>query len=273
MDAQLCLCQVDRSADDRSPKLYMMVGAQAGTVLGIDVGGTGIKAALVDVEAGKLTAKRMRVLTPRPATPKAVSMTVTEVVNHFEWDGPIGCGFPAAIRSGKVKIAANISKKWIGKNIESLFAEAAGRPVTVLNDADAAGVAEMRFGAGRGQEGTVIVVTLGTGIGTALFVDGHLVPNTELGHIEIGGRDAETLAAARVREKKNLSWKEWGERLDKYLATVQFLVWPDLIILGGGVSKKYEKFIPSLNVDTRIVPAQMLNQAGIVGAAASALGL
>lgn len=251
----------------------MLSSEQEHIALGIDVGGTGIKAAPVDVSAGKLVAERLRVLTPQPATPKAVSATVTEIVNYFRWDGPIGCGFPAAIRLGKVKIAANVSKKWIDKDIETLFANAAARPVTVLNDADAAGLAEMRFGAGREQKGTVIVITLGTGIGTGLFVDGHLVPNTELGHIDIGGRDAESLAAAIVREKKKLSWKEWSEGLDKYLAKIQFFVWPDLIILGGGVSKKHEKFIPHLSVDAKIVPAQMLNQAGIVGAAAATLGL
>ena len=238
--------------------------------LGIDIGGTGIKGAAVDVEQGILVGERWRVLTPQPATPAAVSAKVGEFVNHFEWEGPVGCGFPAAIRSGQVKIASNISKKWIGQNVEQLFGEATERRVTVLNDADAAGVAEMRFGAGRGQNGVVLVVTLGTGIGTALFIDGHLVPNTELGHIEIDGRDAESWAADSVREKKKLPWKTWARRLDKYFKRIQFYVWPDLIIVGGGVSKKHEKFLPHLEVDTKVVPAHMRNQAGIVGAAAAA---
>ncbi len=247
----------------------MATADQSKHILGIDIGGTGIKGAPVDVEVGVLAAERYRVLTPHPATPKAVSASVREVVSHFGWKGPIGCGFPAAIRSGHVKIASNISKKWIGRNVEQLFGEATGRRVTVLNDADAAGVAEMRFGAGRGEKGVVLVATLGTGIGTALFIDGHLVPNTELGHIEIDGRDAESWTAASVRERKKLPWKTWARRLDKYFRRIQFYVWPDLIIVGGGVSKKHEKFLPYLEVDTRVVPAHMRNQAGIIGAAAA----
>ena len=238
-------------------------------VLGIDIGGTGIKGAVVDVDVGALAAERFRVLTPQPATPKAVSAKVGEIVEHFEWEGPIGCGFPAAIQSGEVKTAANISKKWVGEDVEQLFEQVARRRVVVLNDADAAGVAEMRFGAGRQQKGVVLVVTLGTGIGTALFVDGHLVPNTELGHIEIDGRDAETWCSARVREKLKLPWKKWAQRLDLYLKRLQFYLWPDLIILGGGISKKHERFMPHLKVETTVVPARMLNQAGIIGAAAS----
>jgi polyphosphate glucokinase len=238
-------------------------------VLGIDIGGTGIKGAPVDVDVGVLAAERFRILTPQPATPKAVSAKVGEIVEHFKWEGSIGCGFPAAIRSGEVKNAANISKKWIGQDVEQLLARAAGREVVVLNDADAAGVSEMRFGAGREQKGTVLVVTLGTGIGTALFVNGHLVPNTELGHIEIDGRDAETWCSASAREKKKLPWKKWAQRVDVYLKKLQFYVWPDLIILGGGISRKHERFIPYLQVETKVVPARMLNQAGIIGAAAS----
>lgn len=243
---------------------------QSKLILGIDIGGTGIKGAPVDVGAGVLAAERYRVPTPRPATPKAISSKVREIVEYFVWDGSIGCGFPAAIKSGVVKTAANVSKKWIGQNVEQLFAQAVGRRVVVLNDADAAGLAEMRFGAGRDQEGVVLLITLGTGIGTALFVDGHLVPNIELGHIEIDGRDAETLASASAREKLKLPWKKWARGLDVYLKTVQFYIWPDLIILGGGVSRKHERFMPYLEMETPVVPARMRNQAGIIGAAVAA---
>jgi polyphosphate glucokinase len=241
-------------------------------ILGIDIGGTGIKGAPVKIATGELLAERYRLPTPSPSTPEAVSATVAEVTRHFNWTGPIGCGFPAAIRNeGTVLTAANVSKAWIGRNARQLFAEATGCPVMVLNDADAAGYAEMRFGAGQGKQGVVLIVTLGTGIGTALFINGHLVPNTELGHIELDGKDAERRAASSARERKQLSWKKWARHVDAYLTCMQHYLWPDLIIVGGGVSKDADKFLPLLTVETVVVPAQMRNEAGIVGAALAAL--
>jgi len=240
-------------------------------ILGIDIGGTGIKGAPVDTVTGELLGERFRLLTPTPATPEAVSATVAEVARHFNWQGPIGCGFPAAIRGGKVRTAANVDKSWIGAKAEALFQEATGCPVTVVNDADAAGYAEMRFGAGQGRDGVVLIVTLGTDIGTALFVNGRLVPNTELGHIEVRGKDAERRAAASVRDKKKLGWKKWAKRVDEYLQHMNAYLWPDLIIIGGGVSKNAEKFLPLLKVETEVVAAQLENEAGIVGAALAPL--
>jgi len=238
--------------------------------LGIDIGGTGIKGAPVDVTTGKLAAERYRVLTPQPATPDAVSAVVRELVEHFEWKGTIGATFPAVVKAGVVHSAANVDESWIGTDAAGLFAETSGRTVTVMNDAGAAGVAEMRFGAGRGHEGVVMVVTLGTGIGTALFVNGTLVPNTELGHIEIRGRDAEERASDAVREREDLSWKQYAKRVDEYLDAIQRLLWPDLVIIGGGASKKADKFLPYLTSAVEVVAAQLLNDAGIVGAALAA---
>jgi polyphosphate glucokinase len=240
-------------------------------ILGIDIGGTGIKGAPVNTDTGELTAERYRLQTPIPATPEAVSATVAQVAKHFHWQGPLGCGFPAAIRDGQVLTAANVSKKWIGTNARNLFQEATGCPVTVLNDADAAGYAEIHFGAGRNAKGMVLIITLGTGIGTALFINGQLVPNTELGHIELQGREAEKWTSALVREKKQLSWKKWAGRLDKYLTRMQAYLGPDLIVVGGGVSKKHKKFLPLLTLESKVVPAQMRNEAGIVGAALAGL--
>ncbi len=236
-------------------------------ILGIDIGGTGIKGAPVDTATGQLTAERHRLLTPTPATPESVSTTVAQMVEHFNWQGIVGCGFPAAIRDGQVLNASNIATSWLGQDAQKLFAKTTGCSVTVANDADAAGHAEMHFGAGRNVTGTVLIVTLGTGIGTTLFVNGQLVPNLELGHIEIKGKEAERWTAAIVREKKKLSWKKWARRLDIYLTHMQRYLWPDLVIVGGGISQKHDKFLPLLTIETQIVPAQMRNQAGIVGAA------
>ena len=238
-------------------------------ILGIDIGGTGIKGAPVNVETGELTGERFRIPTPPGATPADVSDTVAKVASHFAWSGPIGCGFPAVVRGGHVLTAANVSKTWIGQDAVHLFEAATGCQVSVVNDADAAGYAEMCFGAGKGRNGVVLIATLGTGIGTALFIDGRLVPNTELGHIEMNGKDAEKQAAASVRERKGLSWKKWAKRLNEYLLHMERYLWPDLIILGGGVSKKSEKFFPHLQTKTEVivVPAQMRNEAGIIGAA------
>jgi polyphosphate glucokinase len=240
-------------------------------ILGIDIGGTGIKGAVVDVEKGELVAERYRLLTPQPATPKAVVATTAEVIRHFDWQGPVGCGFPAAVRHGVACTAANIAQKWIGVNVAQALSKATGCDVTVVNDADAAGLAEMRFGAGRDQDGVVLILTLGTGIGTAIFTGGHLLPNTELGHIEIDGREAEPWAAEIARKREKLSWKKWAKRLNVYLKTMEALLWPDLIVIGGGASRKHEKFFLYLTVKTKIVPAEMLNEAGIVGAALAAL--
>ena len=239
-------------------------------VLGIDIGGSGVKGAPVDTTTGRLLTPRFRIPTPQPATPEAVMSVTAQVAQHFTWSGPIGCGFPAVVKGGQVHTAANIDPAWIGVRIEDELAQIVGRPVRVLNDADAAGVAEMRWGAGRDRQGVVLIVTLGTGIGTALFVDGRLVPNTEFGHIEIRGREAEHRAAESVRERKRLSWKRWAKRVDEYLDTMERLVWPDLIILGGGASAHASKFVPLLTARAEIVAAQFLNNAGIAGAALAA---
>lgn len=240
-------------------------------ILGVDIGGTGIKGAPVDLGTGLLLAERWRILTPSPATPQAVGAAVAELVRHFAWQGPIGCGFPAVIRQGQVCTAYHVDASWLGVNAAQVLHETTGCPVTVLNDADAAGCAEMRFGAGQGRDGVVLLLTLGTGIGSALFLNGQLVPNTELGHIEVRGKDAETRAAASVREAKKWSWKKWARRVDEYLQRIEIYINPDLIILGGGVSKKQAKFLPHLTVATEVVAAQLLNDAGIVGAALAAL--
>ena len=239
-------------------------------LVGIDIGGTGIKGAPVDVARGVLTADRLRLLTPQPAVPEAVAKVVAEVVGHFPADGPVGATFPAVIRRGRAESAANVDKSWIGEDVAARLGDAAGRRVVVLNDADAAGLAEMRFGAGNGRGGLVMMVTLGTGIGTAMFIDGTLVPNTELGHVELDGREAEQRAAESVRERKALSWSKWGSRVDAYLRHLEMLLSPDLFIIGGGVSKKSAKFFPYLHTKAEIVPAQLLNEAGIVGAAVAA---
>ena len=239
-------------------------------LIGIDIGGTGIKGAPVDVGRGELTAERLRVLTPQPAVPDAVAKAVAEVVGHFPGNGPVGATFPAVIRRGRAETAANVDKSWIGEDVAVRLGDAAARRFVVLNDADAAGLAEMRFGAGKGRDGVVVMVTLGTGIGTAVFVDGTLVPNTELGHLELDGREAEKHAAESVRERKELSWEKWGKRVDEYLRHLDMLLSPDLFIVGGGVSKKSAKFFPYLHTKAEVVPAQLLNEAGIVGAAVAA---
>lgn len=238
------------------------------TVLGIDIGGTGIKGAPVDTRSGQLLADRHRILTPHPATPDAVTEVVAELAKFFDWAGPTGATFPAVVKNGVARTAANVDEEWIGTDAAGRFSKVIGGAVTVVNDADAAGVAEMTFGAGAGRTGLVIMVTLGTGIGSAVFIEGELVPNTELGHLKMGKHDAERIAAESVREQHDLSWKEWAERVEEYLLLVERLFTPDLFIIGGGVSKKAEKFLPRLGkVQTEIVAAQLLNEAGIVGAA------
>jgi polyphosphate glucokinase len=242
-------------------------------ILGIDIGGSGVKGAPVDVEKGILLTERKRIPTPQPPTPDALGDVVAEVARHFKWQGPIGCTFPGVIKAGVVYTAANIDESWVGFNGQKLLEEKSGCRVLFLNDADAAGIAEMEFGAGQGHPGVVIMLTFGTGIGSAIFVDGRLLPNTEFGHMEIRGKDAEHRAADRVRTEKELSWEKWAERVNEFLGRMEMLLSPDLFIIGGGVSKKHEKFLPLLKTRAEIVPAQLLNDAGIIGAALAAKGL
>ncbi len=242
-----------------------MSGAQQG--FGIDIGGSGIKGAPVDLVTGKLAGERHRIPTPQPSTPAAVADVVGQVVRHFSWDGPVGVTFPAVVTHGVTRTAANVDKAWIGTNAAELFSAATGVPVTVVNDADAAGVAEVAFGAAKGRDGVVIVTTLGTGIGSALLLDGRLVPNTELGHLEIDGVDAELRASDAARDREDLSWSGWAARLQRFYGHLEFLFSPDLFVVGGGVSKKADKFLPLLDLQTEIVPAGLKNEAGIVGVA------
>lgn len=240
-------------------------------ILGIDVGGSGIKGAPVDTETGQLLAERIRIKTPKNGEPEPIAEVVNQIAQSFNWKAPIGIGFPAPIKGGVAMMAANVSEKWVGTNADALFTKITGCDCTMINDADAAGVAEMSFGAGRGNYGTVIMITLGTGIGTAIFHRGQLLPNTEFGHLEIDGEDAEFRASDAARQRDNLSWKKYAKRLNKFLGTMERLFWPNLFIIGGGISKESEKFLPLLTIDTHIVPAQLLNEAGIVGAALGAM--
>jgi polyphosphate glucokinase len=239
-------------------------------ILGIDIGGSGMKGAPVDTITGKLLADRFRLPTPKGAKPQPMANIVKDIANHFEWHSTIGCGFPAVIHNGVAESAANINQKWIGTNVAQLFSEATGCPVHVVNDADAAGLAELTFGTGKGVKGVVMMITIGTGLGSALFIDGKLVPNTELGHIEVECDDAELNASDEARKRQDLSWKKWAKRLDKYLNTLERLFSPDLMILGGGAVKKQDNFIPLLTVHTRVIAAVMGNDAGIIGAALAA---
>ncbi len=239
-------------------------------ILGIDIGGSGIKGAPVDVKTGTFAGERFRIVTPQPSQPEAVADVVAEIVKHFAWQGLIGCTFPAVIKHGVAWSAANVDKSWIGTNGQALFEQKTGCPVLLLNDADAAGVAEMQFGAGRNRAGVVMVLTFGTGIGSAIFLDGKLLPNTELGHLEVRGKDAELRASEVARTRKKLGWKEWSTRVNEYLGVLEKLFSPDLFIFGGGVSRKNEKFFSFLQTRAEIVPAQLLNNAGIVGAALAA---
>ena len=244
-------------------------------VFGIDVGGSGIKGAPVDVEAGRLLAPRHRIPTPPPGRPKEMAVVARQVVQAFGWNGPVGFTMPGRVKKGVMYTAANIDDSWIGVDAAKLFSKTTGQPSVVVNDADAAGLAEMAFGAGRGADGVVLMLTFGTGIGSGLFVDGKLVPNTELGHLRMHGDIAEAYAAARIRKLEDLSWQEWAERAQEYLAHVEFLFAPDLIIIGGGVSrpKKAARIFPYFDTKAKIVPAQLENEAGIIGAACAALSL
>jgi polyphosphate glucokinase len=237
---------------------------------GVDIGGSGIKGCVVDLATGELKGERLRIETPQPALPQPVYDVVARIVRHFEWDGRIGVTFPGVLKHGVAHTAANVDKTWLGTHVaEGLEAVVPGG-VQTLNDADAAGVAEMRYGAGRDKRGVVLMLTFGTGIGSALFTDGVLVPNTEFGHIQVDGEDGEKRASAAAREREDLSYPQWAKRVDRYLDVLEAGVWPDLIIVGGGVSKKAHKWVPLLSTRTPVVPAQLLNDAGIVGAALAA---
>jgi polyphosphate glucokinase len=252
----------------------------AGNVfLGIDIGGSGVKGAPIRVTTGREVAERHRIETPKPATPDAVAEVVAQVAKHFDEgdqaveglsEAAVGVTFPGVVHGGVVATAANLGKEWKGVDADALFTAAVGRPVTVLNDADAAGLAEVRFGAGKGRKGVVLMLTFGTGIGSAFFLDGKLLPNTELGHLEMRGKDAEKRAASSVRDEKGWSYKRWAKAVDEYLHLVEGLFSPDLIIVGGGISKHADKWVPELTITTEIVPAVLLNEAGIVGAALQA---
>src|SRR5215213_6269393 len=239
-------------------------------VLGIDIGGSGIKGAPVDLRTGEMITDRLKIATPEKSTPKNVAAVVAEIVEAFAdviGDGPLGVTIPAVVTHGRTRSAANIDKSWIDAEAEKIFEDHLGRDIMLVNDADAAGMAEVRYGAAKDHPGLVVLTTLGTGIGTAIIYRGVLIPNSELGHIEIDGHDAETRAASSVKEKEGLSYKEWIPRLQKYLERLEALLWPDLIVIGGGISKNSEKFIPKLKLNAEVVPAKLLNTAGIVGAA------
>lgn len=243
------------------------------TGFGIDIGGSGIKGAPVDLATGELLGDRMRVDTPQPSKPKQVAEVLVKIIEHFGWQGPVGVALPCVIKAGTALTAANVDKHWQGTDATRLFAERLGRErnqVVVLNDADAAGLAEINNGAGVGRGGVVLLLTFGTGIGSALFLNGKLIPNTEFGHLEVDGRDAEDRAAASAKEEQGMSWHEWAKEVSKYLRTLENLLWPDLIIVGGGVSRRAEKWLPLLDVRSTVVPAALQNNAGIVGAAAAA---
>jgi polyphosphate glucokinase len=247
-------------------------------ILGIDIGGSGIKGAPVDIKKGMLTAKRHRIPTPKPSEPRAVSETVNAIVRYYQWRGPVGCTFPSVVKEGVIHSAANVDESWIGVNGRKLLRKRTGCPVIVINDADAAGMAEMEFGAGRKRKGVVLLLTFGTGIGSAVFVDGVLMPNTELGHMTLmcgtrGSVEAEEYASDRIRKGEKLSWSEWASRVGDYLDALESLFSPDLFILGGGVSKKHKKYLPLLGSRAEVVPAKLLNDAGIVGAALAAKNL
>jgi polyphosphate glucokinase len=237
--------------------------------IGIDIGGTGIKGALVDTKSGVLLSERLRYETPQGGSPKAIAKTLKDLIAQLPGSAglPVGICFPAVVQHGVTLSAANVSKEWIGLDADAMFEKELGREVHVINDADAAGIAEVKFGAARGQKGLVIVTTLGTGIGTALMFNGKLVPNAELGHLQIDGVDYESKAAYSAKERENLSWEEWAKRLQKYFSHLEALLTPDLFIVGGGVSKEHESYLPLLKLKTPIIPAENRNSAGILGAA------
>jgi polyphosphate glucokinase len=236
-------------------------------ILGIDIGGSGVKGAIVDTKKGKLITKRYRIPTPQPATPEAVADVINIITRHFKWEGPVGAGFPGVIQKGVARTAANVDNSWIDKDLNKLFSKATGCKVHVVNDADAAGMAEMKFGAGKGFKGTLMLITVGTGLGTVMFTNGKLVPNLELGHILLHGADAELYATDAARKRDNLDWDTWAGRFNEYLLRIEELLWPDKIIIGGGASKKGDMFFHHLTTKAPVVAAKLMNEAGIVGAA------
>lgn len=249
----------------------MTASGTARQALGVDVGGSGVKGAIVDLDTGQLVGERLRLETPQPATPQAVTRTVAEVVRHFNWTGPLGVTYPGVVVDGVVQTAANVDPAWIGTNAADAYSQAlGGQRVTVLNDADAAGLAEQRYGAGRNRSGVIVLLTFGTGIGSAVIHNGMLLPNTEFGHIEVDGKEAEHRAASSVKERKEWSYRQWTKEVTKVLVAVENAIWPDLFIAGGGISKKADKWIPLLKNRTPVVAAELLNTAGIVGAAMAA---
>lgn len=240
---------------------------------GIDIGGSGIKGAKVDLSTGEFIGDRIKILTPKPATPEAVAATVAEIVQQAEWEGPVGITIPAVVRGGVALTAANIDPSWVGTDCNELFAGVLGdREISVLNDADAAGLAEVNFGDPRAKEGAVILLTFGTGIGSALLIDGVLFPNSELGHMMVDGAEAESFASSSAKDREELSYGKWAKRVNTVLAEYERLFWPSLFIAGGGISRKAEKWIPKLEVNTPVVPAELRNRAGIVGAAMAVAG-
>ncbi|GBF19460.1 MULTISPECIES: polyphosphate--glucose phosphotransferase [Arenibacter] len=240
-------------------------------ILGIDVGGSGIKGALVNMETGEMITERFRIPTPKSRKPKPMAEVVAKIVNHFDYSGPIGCGFPTVIKNGVCKTPGNLHKRWAGVNVDELFSEATGLPVTVVNDADAAGYASMNFGVGRGKDGLVLMITIGTGLGSGAFYNGDLIPNFELGQIPYKKYDKiELWAAASAKEREELSYKKWGKRFNIFLEFVELIVSPDLIILGGGTSKDWDEFKDYISIETPVIPAELQNHAGIIGAAAAA---
>jgi polyphosphate glucokinase len=261
------------ASEDEVPIAPSPTARLTGRALGIDVGGTGIKAAVVDVASGQLVTERIRERTPQPATPEAVLEVVVDVVRRLEATGmltpgtPGGAGFPSVIRAGRAMTATQLDHSWIGAPVQQLLEQRLGRPMVVLNDADAAGVAEIAHGAGQGQLGVVLLLALGTGIGTALFVDGQLVPNMQLGHVEFHGRDAETRLSSAARTRRKIGWRRWGREFNELLAQYEEYLWPDLIILGGGMAKEFSKYKKFLKTSAPLAAAAMGNTAGIVGAA------
>lgn len=240
-------------------------------ILGIDVGGSGIKGALVNMETGEMTTERFRIPTPKSRKPKPMAEIVAKIVKHFDYNGPIGCGFPTVIKNGICKTPGNLHKRWAGVNVNELFSEATGLPVTVVNDADAAGYASINFGVGREKEGLVLMITIGTGLGSGVFYNGELIPNFELGQIPYKKYDKiELWAAASAKEREGLSYKKWGKRFNVFLEYVELIVSPDLIILGGGTSKDWDEFKDYISIETPVIPAELQNHAGIIGAAAAA---
>ncbi len=239
-------------------------------VLGIDVGGSGVKGAIVNTKKGEMLTDRFRIPTPKIASPESISTVINEIVKHYNWSGPIGAGFPGVVQNGVIRTAANVDNSWINTDIDSLLSKATNCPVNVVNDADAAGLAEMKFGAGMGNKGLVLLITVGTGLGTVMFSGGKLVPNLEMGHIILKGDDAEKYASDAARKNDELSWEIWASRFNEYLKRLEDLTWPDLIIIGGGVSKKTELFQGLLKSRAKLIPAQFMNNAGIVGAAYAA---